>query len=147
VSDQVEDAANQLEPHDAVTVEDAADQVEPRAAAAIVDVFVYVVVLNLFVEYLPQVLSETFTLTLLTAVLLKVISAAISSGAGRLPVSSSDSSRSQKMSRDAVQDVRGVAWTAARHPDWRLRHRWHGCVRPQNRRRAHGSALPSARAR
>lgn len=66
VSDQVEDAANQLEPHDAVTVEDAADQVEPRAAAAIVDVFVYVVVLNLFVEYLPQVLSETFTLTLLT---------------------------------------------------------------------------------
>jgi hypothetical protein len=30
------------------------------------------------------------------------ISAAISSGAGRLPVSSSDSSRSQKMSRDAL---------------------------------------------
>jgi hypothetical protein len=44
---------------------------EPRGAAAIVDVFVYVVVLNLFVEYLPQVLSETFTLSLLTAVLLK----------------------------------------------------------------------------
>jgi hypothetical protein len=42
-----------------------------RAAAAVVDVFVYVVVLNLFVEYLPQVLSETFTLSLLTAVLLK----------------------------------------------------------------------------
>ena len=31
------------------------------------------VVLNLFVEYLPQVLSETFTLSLLTAVLLKVV--------------------------------------------------------------------------
>jgi len=30
-------------------------------------------VLNLFVEYLPQVLSETFTLSLLTAVLLKVV--------------------------------------------------------------------------
>jgi len=30
-------------------VEDAADSVEPHAAAAIVDVFVYVVVLNLFV--------------------------------------------------------------------------------------------------
>jgi len=30
------------------------------------DVFVYVVVLNLFVEYLPQVLSETFTLSLLS---------------------------------------------------------------------------------
>ncbi|MDA8321068.1 MAG: hypothetical protein M0030_14875 [Actinomycetota bacterium] len=44
-----------------------------RYAAAIVDVFVYVVVLNLFVEYLPRVLSETFTLTLLTAILLKAI--------------------------------------------------------------------------
>lgn len=42
-----------------------------RAASAVVDVFVYVVVLNLFVEYLPQVLSETFTLSLLTAVLMK----------------------------------------------------------------------------
>ena len=46
---------------------------EPRVAAAIVDVFVYVVVLNLFVEYLPKVLSETFTLSLLTAVLLKAV--------------------------------------------------------------------------
>ena len=46
---------------------------DPRLAAAVVDVFVYVVVLNLFVEYLPQVLSETFTLSLLTAVLLKVV--------------------------------------------------------------------------
>jgi hypothetical protein len=51
--------------------EDPADQLEPHAAAAVVDVFVYVVVLNLFVEYLPGVLSETFTLSLLTAVLLK----------------------------------------------------------------------------
>ncbi len=41
--------------------EDAADSLEPQLAAAVVDVFVYVVVLNLFVEYLPQVLSETFT--------------------------------------------------------------------------------------
>lgn len=38
-----------------------------------VDVFVYVVVLNLFVEYLPQVISETFTLSLLTAALLKCV--------------------------------------------------------------------------
>jgi hypothetical protein len=53
--------------------EDAADGFEPQLAAAVVDVFVYVVVLNLFVEYLPQVLSETFTLSLLTAVLLKVV--------------------------------------------------------------------------
>lgn len=50
---------------------DAGDRLEPRVAAAVVDVFVYVVVLNLFVEYLPRVLSETFTLSLLTAVLLK----------------------------------------------------------------------------
>ena len=45
--------------------------IEPAVAAAIVDVFVYVVVLNLFVEYLPQVISESFTLSLLTAALLK----------------------------------------------------------------------------
>ena len=52
---------------------DAAAPVDPRIAAAVVDVFVYVVVLNLFVEYFPQVVSETFTLSLLTAVLLKVV--------------------------------------------------------------------------
>ncbi|MFC0645236.1 hypothetical protein [Cellulomonas phragmiteti] len=45
----------------------------PVVAAAVVDVLVYVVVLNLVVEHLPQVLSESFTLTLLTAVLLKVV--------------------------------------------------------------------------
>ena len=44
-----------------------------RPTAAVVDLFVYVVVLNLFVEYLPSVLSETFTLSVLTAVLLKVV--------------------------------------------------------------------------
>ena len=38
----------------------------------VVDVFVYVAVLNLAIEYLPAVLSETFTLSLLTAVLLKL---------------------------------------------------------------------------
>ena len=52
-------------------VDDAGDRLEPRLAATIVDVFAYVVVLNLFVEYLPRVISETFTLSLLTAVLLK----------------------------------------------------------------------------
>ena len=50
---------------------DTADRLEPHVTAAVVDVFVYVVVLNLFVEYLPRVISETFTLSLLTAVLLK----------------------------------------------------------------------------
>ncbi len=38
----------------------------------VVDIFVYVVVLNLAIEYLPAVLSESFTLSLLTAVLLKL---------------------------------------------------------------------------
>ena len=40
--------------------------------ADIVDLFVYVVVLNVAIQYLPRVISETFTLSLLTAVLLKV---------------------------------------------------------------------------
>jgi len=38
----------------------------------VVDVFVYVVVLNLTIEYFPAVISESFTLSLLTAVLLKL---------------------------------------------------------------------------
>lgn len=41
--------------------------------ADVVDVFVYVVVLNLAAEYLPLVIAETFTLSLLTALLLKVV--------------------------------------------------------------------------
>ncbi|WP_291412887.1 hypothetical protein [Actinophytocola sp.] len=53
--------------------EDVPAPLEPRIAAAVVDVLVYVVVLNLFVEYFPRVLSETFTLSLLTAALLKGI--------------------------------------------------------------------------
>lgn len=48
-----------------------------RAAQAVADVFAYLVVLNLFVEHLPQVISEGFTLTLLTAVLLKVVLEAV----------------------------------------------------------------------
>jgi hypothetical protein len=56
-----------------VSAEDVPDQVDPHAAAGLVDLFVYVVVLNLFVEYLPMVVSETFTLSVLTAVLLKVV--------------------------------------------------------------------------
>ena len=38
-----------------------------------VDVFVYVVILNLANEYFPLVITETFTLSLLTAVLLKLV--------------------------------------------------------------------------
>lgn len=40
--------------------------------ADVIDVFVYVVVLNLAIQYVPDVISETFTLSLLTAALLKV---------------------------------------------------------------------------
>ena len=36
-----------------------------------IDVLVYVVVLNLFIEYAPRVITETFTISLLTAILLK----------------------------------------------------------------------------
>jgi hypothetical protein len=44
----------------------------PRPAD-VIDLFVYVVVLNLAVEYVPSVISESFSLTLLTAALLKVV--------------------------------------------------------------------------
>jgi hypothetical protein len=40
--------------------------------ADVIDVFVYVVVLNLAIQYLPRVISESFTLSLLTALLLKL---------------------------------------------------------------------------
>jgi hypothetical protein len=40
--------------------------------ADVIDVFVYVVVLNIAVEYVPSVISEGFTLSLLTALLLKI---------------------------------------------------------------------------
>ena len=40
--------------------------------ADVLDLFVYVVVLNLAIEYTPSVISESFTLSLLTAVLLKI---------------------------------------------------------------------------
>jgi hypothetical protein len=40
--------------------------------ADVIDLFVYVVVLNLAIEYTPSVISESFTLSLLTAALLKV---------------------------------------------------------------------------
>ena len=41
--------------------------------ADVVDVFVYVVVLNLAVEYMPAVITETFTVSLMTALMLKVV--------------------------------------------------------------------------
>jgi hypothetical protein len=43
-----------------------------RRPADVIDLFVYVVVLNLAIEYIPSVISESFSLSLLTAVLLKI---------------------------------------------------------------------------
>ncbi len=40
--------------------------------ADVIDLFVYVVVLNLAIEYTPSVISESFSLSLLTAALLKL---------------------------------------------------------------------------
>lgn len=52
------------------TVYEVKVSIEP---ADVIDVFVYVVVLNLAIEFVPAVISETFTMSLLTAVLLKVV--------------------------------------------------------------------------
>lgn len=41
--------------------------------ADVVDVFVYVVVLNLAAQYVPHVITETFSVSLLTAVMLKLV--------------------------------------------------------------------------
>lgn len=43
------------------------------SAADVVDVFAYIVVLNLAAQYFPAVIAETFVLSLLTAILLKVV--------------------------------------------------------------------------
>ncbi|WP_158861761.1 hypothetical protein [Leifsonia sp. AG29] len=42
-------------------------------AVDLVDVFVYLVVLGVFIQLFPQVISETFLIALLTAVLLKAV--------------------------------------------------------------------------
>jgi hypothetical protein len=52
------------------TVGRSAVRVDP---ADVMDVLVYVVVLNLAIEFHPSVISESFTLSLLTAVLLKLV--------------------------------------------------------------------------
>ena len=55
--------------------------------ADVIDVFVYVVVLNLAIEYLPTVISESFTLSLLTAALLKIALEVVLLLEGRTPQS------------------------------------------------------------
>jgi len=52
----------------------------------LVDVLVYVVVLNLAIEYFPSVISETFTVSLLTAVLLKAVLEIVVAAKGRVLV-------------------------------------------------------------
>ena len=46
-------------------------------ASWVTDVLVYIVVLNLFVEYVPKVITESFTISIFTAVVLKVLIDAI----------------------------------------------------------------------
>ena len=46
-------------------------------ASWVMDVLVYIVVLNLFVEYLPKVITESFTISIFTAVVLKLLIDAI----------------------------------------------------------------------
>jgi hypothetical protein len=43
----------------------------------LVDVFVYLIVLGVFVQLFPQVISESFLLSLLTAVVLKIVLEAV----------------------------------------------------------------------
>ena len=42
-------------------------------ASWVTDVLVYVLVLNLFVEYVPKVVTESFTISIFTAVVLKLL--------------------------------------------------------------------------
>ena len=51
----------------------ATDRVRLIRPTDVVDVFVYVVVLNLAAEYVPMVITETFTVSLFTALLLKLV--------------------------------------------------------------------------
>lgn len=50
----------------------------------VVDLFVYVVVLNLAIEHVPSVISEGFTLSLLTALLLKLALEVVIAVKGRI---------------------------------------------------------------
>ena len=48
-----------------------------RFASWVTDVLVYIVVLNLFVQYVPKVITESFTVSIFTAVVLKLLIDAI----------------------------------------------------------------------
>ena len=50
---------------------------QERFVSWVVDVLIYVVVLNLFIEYVPTVITESFTVSILTALLIKLLLVAI----------------------------------------------------------------------
>ena len=50
---------------------------QQRFASWVTDVLVYIVVLNLFIEYVPSVIAESFTISIFTAVVLKFLIDAI----------------------------------------------------------------------
>jgi hypothetical protein len=50
---------------------------QQRFASWVTDVLVYLVVLELFVEYVPRVITESFTISIFTAVVLKLLIDAI----------------------------------------------------------------------
>ena len=64
---------NALSRKDTVTI----TQAQKIYVSWFVDVLIYVVVLNLFVEYVPNVVIDSFTISILTAILLKVLLATI----------------------------------------------------------------------
>ncbi|HEU4545227.1 MAG TPA: hypothetical protein VFR88_02950 [Microlunatus sp.] len=55
-------------------------------AADVVDVFAYVIVLNLATQFVPAMITETFLLSLLTAVLLKVVLEVVVAAKNRVKV-------------------------------------------------------------
>ena len=55
-------------------------------ASDVVDVFAYVIVLNLATQFVPAMITETFVLSLLTAVLLKVVLEVVVAAKNRVKV-------------------------------------------------------------
>ena len=47
-------------------------------ASWVTDVLLYIVILNLFIEYVPKVITESFTISIFTAVVLKLLIEVIS---------------------------------------------------------------------
>ena len=62
----------------------AATRSQERFASWVTDVLVYIVVLNLFIEYVPRVITESFTISILTAVVLKFLIDVITGLEGRV---------------------------------------------------------------